>query len=347
MGSTTSQERRTGRPWLFAFPIAVSISLFGWVADEALAQNVYDHSKIVGPSECGECHKDTVAIWKETHHSKTFTELPRRKEANEIAKKMGLKRIKAGSVCLDCHFTTTLVDDKREAIAGITCESCHGPAKGYLKRHGEFSGKKKKEDETEAERQQRWADSEAAGMIRPQAMYDWAKNCYGCHTVPQEDLVNVGGHPAGSKFDLVAWSQGEVRHNVWYTEGKSNPEASVERKRMMYLVGLAVELETALRAVAKATKKADYAVAMAKRAARAKKRIAKVATVLSDPEIDKIMVAADGAKLKLNNAGPLIEAADAIAEATQALVAKHDGSAFAAIDDLIPGPDSYKGEPAG
>ncbi len=316
------------------------------LAGPATAQTEWDHSKIVGPTECAECHKKTAAIWQNTKHFKTFREMPRRKEATEIAKKMGLKRIKAGSLCLNCHFTTVVKDGERDPIAGISCESCHAPAKGYLKRHGEFSGKKKKENETKEEAARRWADSEAAGMIRPRMMYLLAKNCYGCHTVPQEALVNKGGHPAGSQFELVSWSQGEIRHNVWYTDGKSNPQASPERKRLMYVVGLAVELETSLRAVGEATKRASYAITMAKRAKRAELRLQKVAEAQSEPEIGQILAAAKSAKLKLNNGAELNAAADKVAAAAQAIVAKYDGSTFGAIDGLIPGEDKYKGTPA-
>ncbi len=187
------------------FVMAVLIALL-W-AGRADSQTASDYSKVVGPGKCAECHKQTAAIWKATHHFKTFAELPRRKEANAIVKKMGLRRIKAGSLCLDCHFTTVVQKEKRKAIAGISCEACHGPGADYLKLHSEFSGKKKA-TESKAEREKRWVDSEAAGMIRPRDMYRWASNCYGCHIVPQEKLVNVGGHPAGSSFELVYWSQG-------------------------------------------------------------------------------------------------------------------------------------------
>jgi hypothetical protein len=300
---------------------------------------------VVGPDKCAECHKQTIAIWKNTSHFKTFAELPRRKEANEIAKKIGLKRIKAGSLCLDCHFTTVMQAEERKAVAGISCESCHGPAVGYLKVHSEYSGKKK-ETESAAERTKRWADSEAAGMIRPHDMYRWARNCYSCHVVPQEKLVNEGGHPAGSAFELVSWSQGEIRHNVWRSEGKENPLASAERRRLMYVVGLAVELETALRAVGEATAKADYAVSMAKRAKRAQLRFEKIAAALSEPEVAEVLSAAKSAKLKLNNKDQLYAAADRIADAAAQIVAQYDGSSFAAIDGLIPGEDKYKGQPA-
>ncbi len=312
-------------------------------ATPSRAEAEQDHTEIVGPNACGECHKKTVAVWQKSHHFSTFKELPRRKEAIEIAKKMGLKRIKAGSLCLDCHFTTAEASGgKRKAIAGVSCESCHGPAKGYVKRHGEFSGKKK-ESETEAEALQRWADSDAAGMIRPGDMYALAKNCYDCHTVPQEKLVNTGGHTAGSKFELVSWSQGEVRHNVWYNGGKGNAEASAEHKRVMFVVGLAVELETSIRAVGNATVKADYAVAMAKRAGRAKARFRKIADVLPIPEIGQINLAANSVKLKLNNKDKLSKAAAKIAEAANAISDNYDGSTFGAVDGMIPPASKYKG----
>ena len=315
-----------------------------WAAP-AGAQTKSNLADIVGPNACAECHKTTAAIWQNTHHFKTFAELHRRKKAGEIAKKMGLKRVKAGSLCLDCHYTSEVTDGKRKPIAGISCESCHGPAKDYLKRHGEFSGKKEA-TETEAEAVQRWADSEAAGMIRPSMLYRLAKNCYSCHVVPQEELVNKGGHTAGSNFELVSWSQGEIRHNVWYTNAKSNPNASPERRRLMYVVGQAVELETSLRAVGEATAKAGYAVAMARRAARARARFKLVAEALAEPEMDEILAAANSARLKLNNRAALNAAADRIAAAINTVVEKYDGSTFGPIDGLIPVADKYKGSPS-
>ncbi len=75
--------------------------------------------------------------------------------------------------------------------------------------------------------------------------------------------MNKGGHKPGSSFDLVSWSQGEVRHNTWYSQGKENVAADAARKRMLYLVGLGVELETGLRAIGKATARKTYAFEMA------------------------------------------------------------------------------------
>ena len=312
---------------------------------EALAQGAPTVEKVKGPDECAECHKKETENWKATHHFKTFSSLPRSKEAKEITDKLGLKRIKSESVCLGCHFTSKERKGKPKPIAGITCESCHNAGADWLKRHSEFSGKKK-ETESEAEAQQRWADAEAAGMIRPHMLYDLAKNCYSCHVVPQEELVNKGGHAAGSTFELVSWSQGEVRHNTWHNGGKENKLAGPERQRMMYVVGLAVELEESLRAVGKATQPARYAVAMAKRAHAARKKLREATKVLQMPELLEMLRAAHTASLKLNNGPNLEAAADRVAAAARQLASSHDGAQLAAVDGLIPGPDKYKGKPS-
>lgn len=314
-------------------------------SNEVLAQGAPETEKVKGPDECAECHKKETENWKDTHHYKTFSALPRSDDAKKISNAMGLKRIKSESVCLSCHFTSQVRKGKPKPIAGITCESCHNAGADWMKRHGEFSGKKK-ETESEAEAEARWADSEASGMIRPRMIYELTKNCYSCHIVPQEELVNKGGHTPGSKFELVSWSQGEVRHNTWHNGGKENPVAAAERQRIMYAVGLAVELEEALRAVSKSTTPARYAVAMAKRAHAARKKLRDAAKALPMPEFLEMLRAAHSASLKLNNGPALEAAADRIGAAARQLAGSHDGTELAAIDALIPGSDQYKGKPS-
>ncbi len=302
-----------------------------------------DPAKVMGPDACGECHKASVEAWKGSHHFSTFKSLPRKKEARAIADKMGLKRIKAGSECLSCHFTSAMVKGKAKPIAGIACESCHGAGRDWIKVHSDFGGKGvKAENEAAAHKADRFKKSKQAGMIRPGNIYQVAKNCFGCHSVPNEKLVNVGGHAAGSKIELVAWSQGEVRHNVWYS--KENKVSPIERLRMIYLVGRALDLEFALRGVAKATKKADYAVKMAKRAKKARKRIKAIAKLVDAPELMAMYKAARSVKLKLNNEAKLTAAADAIARHAQILASKYDGSTFGGLDSILPGPDKFKGK---
>ncbi len=304
-----------------------------------------DPGKVKGPSACGECHEGSIAAWQTTHHHSTFKELPRMKEAREIADKLGIKRLKNDSACVSCHFTTAMDSGKEDVIAGITCESCHGAGADWIDTHSDFGGKgATKESESAAHRKARWDKAEAAGMIRPTDLYKLAENCYQCHTVPNEELVNKGGHAAGSNFELVAWSQGEVRHNLWYNQGKSNAEADLERRRMMFLVGKALDLEYALRGVAKATAKAQYAVEMAKRAKRAALGLkAVVDSGAKAPELDELMKIAGSAKVSLNNEAALTKAADAVAVQAKSLASKYSGKEFPMIDALLPKAGEYKG----
>ncbi len=303
-----------------------------------------DIDKLVGPDECGECHKKEVAAWRDSRHYKTFNELARTKEAKAIAKKLGLSRIKRESACLDCHFTVMNKDGKPKAMAGITCESCHGAAQDWLKVHSDYGGKDvKKEQETAAHKKQRLDDSVAGGMLRPDDLYAVANNCYQCHLVPNEELVNKGGHKAGSPFELVAWSQGEVRHNFFSSaDGEQNLAADTHRKRMMFVLGIVLELEHSLRAVGEATEKADYAVKMAKRAKKALAKLKKVASLIKAPELDEIVKIASAAKLKLNNKAQLNEAATKAGEQGRGFAISHDGSAFSALDKYLP--KKFKGK---
>src|SRR5690606_8261864 len=218
------------RHWVVAVGLSVLClcglpASLGFAADGTIAA---DAGKIVGPNACAECHKQEVEAWKASHHFKTFREMPRNTKANEIGKKMGVRRVRTESLCATCHYTVQQKTSGLQPIAGISCESCHGTGQDWVKVHSGYSGKTPL-FESKAEAKARWKLSEAKGMIRPRAVYQLAKNCLSCHVVPQEDLVNKGGHPAGSAFELVSWSQGEVRHNTWHSKGKDNVPSSAAR----------------------------------------------------------------------------------------------------------------------
>ena len=324
-----------------ALYLCALLAILGLAADRTVAS---DPAKTLGPNACAECHKQEAEAWKGTHHFKTFRDMPRRKEANEIAERMGVQRIRSEGLCLTCHFTVQEKESRKQPIAGISCESCHSAGEDWIKIHSQFSGKTEK-TETKAEAAARWKLADSKGMIRPSSLYRLAKNCYSCHVVPQEDLVNKGGHPAGSAFELVSWSQGEVRHNTWHSKGKENLTASAARRRMLYLVGLGVELETAIRAVGRATVRRRYAFEMAKRVDRARKQLAVAAKAAPNvPEIAKLVEHAYSAGLKLNNERFLSAAADGVSKLLASITEKYDGSTMAGLDSLIPGPDKFKGK---
>ena len=291
-----------------------------------------DPAKIMGAENCNECHAPMVEAWKLTHHFDTFTSMHRRPEARDISTKMGIRRIKDESLCLKCHYTDKADDEgKVTAISGISCESCHSAAKDWIKVHNT------KDDPD------RLAKAEKLGMLRAINYYHVAANCFSCHTVPEEKLVNVGGHKAGSDFELVSWLSGEVRHNLQKSAGKINEEIPAERRRMLYISGRALDLEFSLRALAKATEEGVYSKAMLARVSQAKAQLEAIAKASDLAEVKKIVAAVDAAELKTANAGPLGKMADTISEISSALAKSQDGTKLAAIDALIPAPDKYKG----
>lgn len=306
--------------------------------------------KVVGPDACGECHKDEVAVWKETHHSKGFFETHRSDDALAILEKLGSKRgMRRDADCKTCHYTVMIPEGKTRAKPsfGTSCESCHGAAKDWIDIHNDYGGKDvKREQETPEHKKERLAKSMANGMIHPDDIYEVAANCYSCHTVPNERIVNQGGHTPGSDFELVTWSQGEIRHNFFSSEsGKENMPASQNKKRKMLLVGMVLDLEYSLRSVAKATEAGEFATHMAKRTLRAIKRLERLQAAISDDRLGKIIELGKGADLKFNNEAALTSVADNIGTIARELSSAHDGSALSGLDSLMPGEDKYKGSP--
>jgi len=96
-------------------------------------------------------------------------------------------------------------DPYLSAVAGSGKDQASA-GKDWIKVHSSYSGKTAK-TETKAEATARWKLADSKGMIRTRAIYQLAKNCYGCHVVPQEELVNKGGHRAGT------WRGSSVRHS--------------------------------------------------------------------------------------------------------------------------------------
>jgi hypothetical protein len=197
--------------------------------------------------------------------------------------------------------------------------------------------------ETSDHREKRLEESIAAGMNNPHNVYLIARQCHDCHTVPNESLVNVGGHVAGSaEFELVAWSQGVVRHNFSRTGGTSNGELSQAELRVMYVVGVLTDLEYSLRAVALATDKGAYGASVAQRAARMKRRLHEIVNLVDEPLLAPALEAVSTVELRLGNSAAIVVAADALGTAAFAFADEANGNRLAALDPLLPQPSQYK-----
>ena len=209
-----------------------------------------DPAQIVGPNACAECHTNEHQVWMGTAHQANARVLTRNAEAKRIAKAMGVRRLKTDQRCATCHFTVQQVEGKLpKSISGVSCESCHSAGAGWIDPHSQFGdGAESARNETAQHRKERYQYCETMGMIHPARLYELASTCFSCHAIYDRELIEIGGHPTGEGFEMVSWSQGEMRHNYVREGSDNNPMSSPERRRVMYLVSATVRLEYALRA---------------------------------------------------------------------------------------------------
>ncbi len=303
-----------------------------------------DPHRVLGVQSCEKCHAAEIQTWKRTPHNDTYLTLHRKPEAQKIADKLGIANFKSDSNCIQCHYTMSQVENRLEAIAGVSCESCHGAARDWIAVHNDYGGPNATRNQESAEhRIKRLTSSIELGMRNPVNVYLVAQSCYRCHTVPDEKLVNVGGHNAGSlDFELVSWSQGTVRHNFVRTDGKANTEEAPARLRAMFVAGMIADLEFSMRATSKATEKAAFGITSAQRTARSLERLKSAQSKLNHPVLAETINIAQSVALKLNNREPLEQAANKINEMGVRFGATVSGDELAAIDSFVPPKNKWK-----
>jgi len=156
----------------------------------------------VGPNECLNCHDhDEERAWYEKKEIPEVNRLFPDKAANaghinalkqleapkskEFAAAIGLAdKYDLKGACVQCHATVFAGD----ANAGVSCESCHGPASGYLKPHQT----KGAYEESVA----RYGMTRLVGNVQ-----GWTQQCTNCHVMNDDRLIKAG-HPSGDDFDL-------------------------------------------------------------------------------------------------------------------------------------------------
>ena len=298
------------------------------------ALRAIDPTQVIGPDACKDCHQAAHSALENMQHQANYKTFHKSAAAKSILAELGLKSAKRSPAnCSDCHYTVSQPEGKAKAkiIAGVTCESCHGPAAAWLDLHNNYGldaegAKATAATETDQHRSERLAQTARLGMIRPDQIYQLAQNCYQCHTVPNEQVVDRGGHSPGSDFELVSWLQGEVRHNFQQSADQKNREAArhydaAQRRRLLYVTGQLLDLEYALRGRAKATGEGPYAQSMEARAEQARTRL------------QAIQQAAAGLAPLLQPA--LAGTADQVQQVALELTAQHDGSQLAGLDGII------------
>ncbi len=325
--------------------LIVSASLLAIIpghAEEIAQKKFLEHSMVISSEKCIECHESEVKSWQaSTHYANK--DLHKNEKAAEIARKMGIAsptQIRQSGLCTQCHFTVQkLGSAPAKAIEGVSCQSCHGGAKDWLDVHN--TGDRREGDDTEAAKTKRIAEAKEKGMLYPDDVHNVAANCFSCHIITDEKLVNVGGHPPGSDdFELASWLKGEVRHNFFESKGKANAETSKNRQRQLYIVGKCLEMEYSLRGLARAVEKADYGNAMGRRCGSTRKAIGEIIDALGADAPEELkaiheVISAPGL-LKFFNIDPLTAAADEVEKQVASFVENNDGANLGAIDSLIP-----------
>jgi hypothetical protein len=148
--------------------ISLSLTVSTLIASTSFGAEA-DPANFVGVKMCSICHKkddcgNQVAKWQASAHAKAFERLAS-PEAKEAGKKAGVDSPQTSPKCLKCHSTAynhgdSVATEKIKPEDGVTCESCHGPGKGYMKK-------------SVMENRQ---DAIAAGLVYPAT-----KSCPSCH----------------------------------------------------------------------------------------------------------------------------------------------------------------------
>ncbi len=158
--------------------------------------------QMLGPGQCLNCHDhDKEKDWYSNKELLEVVRLFPDKGANAghvnslnqlespksdaFAKAIGqADKYDVNGACVRCHATVFNGD----ANAGVSCESCHGPASAYLTPH-----QVKGSYDTAVTQ---YGMTRLVGNIQ-----GWTQQCTNCHVMDDDRLIKAG-HPAGDDFDL-------------------------------------------------------------------------------------------------------------------------------------------------
>jgi hypothetical protein len=188
--------------------------------------------KYTGPGSCASttCHgsivartdnrvlQDEYSIWiVKDKHSKAYAALTG-PIGERMAKILGLGSAETAPKCLACHAVDVPESQRGRTFdlsEGVSCESCHGPAAGWLGPHTERDWTHQK--------------SLALGMYDTRDLTKRSEKCLSCHLGNDEKSVDhemiAAGHP-DLFFELDTFSDVMPRH--WKVPGEPGEAAGAD-----------------------------------------------------------------------------------------------------------------------
>jgi hypothetical protein len=219
---------------------------------QATAQAASSGASFVGVASCGgtTCHgrsegdgpvvrQDEIMLWQDPSsaagaHSRAYAVLqdPR---SQVIAQRLGIGEASRAPMCLGCHATPPGPRGARFQVSdGVGCESCHGPASGYLSSHYAVGGTH--------------ANNVSRGLVPLENPRARAAVCLDCHFGSADEgqfvthRIMAAGHPRISfELDLFTTLQQHHQEDDDYRERKGNMD-SVQT----WAIGQAMALDRSL-----------------------------------------------------------------------------------------------------
>src|ERR1700728_2945031 len=204
----------------------------------------------ITPQNINEVLQNEYSIWiVQDKHARAYNALTGA-VGERMAGILGLSKAETAPKCLACHALNPPAELRSRTFdlsEGVSCDSCHGPASGWLGPH--------------TERNWTHAQSAAVGMVDTRDIAKRTQKCLSCHLSSEEKFVDhemiAAGHP-DLFFELASFSAAMPRH--WEVPGGAGETTGSEPwdDGRELITGQAVELRESMVRLARRPKAKNW-----------------------------------------------------------------------------------------
>jgi len=127
--------KRTQQLWSGLACLGAILVAFGTISPGTALADPPENQEFTGAKRCASCHFDQYMSWRKTGHAKAFDVLTPKYQTDEKCVKCHVTGLGAASGFKDIKTTP--------ALAGVTCEVCHGPGSEHERVSQPFAKVKK------------------------------------------------------------------------------------------------------------------------------------------------------------------------------------------------------------